>query len=1001
MIGQTISHYRIVSKLGEGGMGVVYLADDTLLGRQVAIKTLVDSSHATQRFRSRFLREARAVSALSHPHIATIYDYGETSEGQPYIVMELIKGETLSDLIHHNKLSLKRSLEIAISVAAALDEAHRHGIVHRDIKPSNIAINERGEVKVLDFGLAKQLELEDASSLPSEAQTRANTQTRDGVIVGTPMYVSPEQALGIGVDARSDLFSLGSVLYECIAGQPAFPGLSAPDIFAKVIRDDTPSPSHFNSLIPPELDRLTHKLLAKKPENRHQTASELIDDLQMVEDSLKDRSSTYKVTQRLQTLPRTRGLSTVSAIFIRPKVSVGYFVALLFLGLLIFGVWFMTRPKLHQPTPLALQFYEKGVRALQDGTYYKASVNLKRAVEADAEFALARARLAEAYSELDYTSEAKDELLSARRIVAGPTALAYLDSLYLDAIEATVTRNLPAAIDAYDRIAKLKPNDGGASLDLGRAFENYDAVDKALEQYLRASSLDGNNPAPLLRLGVLYGRRQDLPQSKAAFEKAENLYKENQNFEGLAEVSYQRGYLFSQMRSPEARNAADQSLKVAQIAENIYQQVRALLLLSTIAYSSGDTSAAQQRATQALELARANSMENLATEGLLDLGYALMIKRSYAESENYLTQARDLAERFKEKRNQARANLLLGTLYIQQDKAEEGAPFIDQALAFYRPGGYRREVSRCMMMIGRQQLLKGDFDGAVKTLDEQLQLARQVEEPGQLASSQSEIAAVLSKQDLYPQALIRYTESYELNKRIDDPFHAAFSLLNRADMLARLGRYDEATAALNELEPVLARISDDNRYKLIWTGAAFVIKAQMALSTQRLVDARQECQKALALLGRDRESMRNMVGEVTAILGLIDVQAGKVVSGKKLCQEAVALADRDHEAPDTRLMLAQALVESGDAKSSLAAAIEAQENFVKLHRSESEWRASLIAARANDRLANNEGTRAQISRAKESLAKIQRDWGAEAFQSYSARPDIKALLEQVNALASR
>ena len=279
-------------------------------------------------------------------------------------------------------------------------------------------------------------------------------------------------------------------------------------------------------------------------------------------------------------------------------------------------------------------------------------------------------------------------------------------------------------------------------------------------------------------------------------------------------------------------------------------------MLSTIAYSAGDTSAAQQRATQALELARTNTMENLATEGLLDLGYALMIKRSYSESENYLKQARDLAERFKEKRNQARANLLLGTLYIQQDDAEKGAPFIDQALAFYGAGGYRREVSRCTMMLGRHQLLKGDFDGAVKTLDDQLQLAKQVEEPGQLASSQAEIAAVLSKQDLYPQALVRYTESYELNKRIDDPFHAAFSLLNRADMLARLGRYQEATAALNELEPLLARISDDNPYKLIWTGASFVIKAQMASSTQRLADARQECQKALAVLGRDRESMK-------------------------------------------------------------------------------------------------------------------------------------------------
>jgi len=155
MIGQTISHYRIVEKLGEGGMGTVYIAEDTLLGRRVAIKTL-NAGHSEKgaHFRSRFLREARSVSALSHPHIATIHDYGE-SDGQPYIVMELVKGETLGELMHNERLTIPRALEIIEQVAMALAEAHRNGIVHRDIKPTNVAIDHRGEVKVLDFGLAK------------------------------------------------------------------------------------------------------------------------------------------------------------------------------------------------------------------------------------------------------------------------------------------------------------------------------------------------------------------------------------------------------------------------------------------------------------------------------------------------------------------------------------------------------------------------------------------------------------------------------------------------------------------------------------------------------------------------------------------------------------------------------------------------------------------------------------------------------------------------------
>jgi serine/threonine protein kinase len=284
MIGETISHYRIVEKLGEGGMGVVYVAEDTVLGRRVAIKMLTSArGPADQHFRMRFLREARAVSTLSHPHIATIYDYGDTDDGQPYIVMELVKGQTLSALMASETLTIPRAIEIVKQVAEALAEAHRNGIVHRDIKPSNIAINERGDVKVLDFGLAKQIDISPVASADLERQELANTQTREGVIVCTPMYASPEQALGAEVDARSDLFSLGSVLYECIAGQPPFSGKNDVEIRARVIRDDPPDLSILNKSVPPELNRITLKTLAKRAEQRYQSAEELISELRTAE----------------------------------------------------------------------------------------------------------------------------------------------------------------------------------------------------------------------------------------------------------------------------------------------------------------------------------------------------------------------------------------------------------------------------------------------------------------------------------------------------------------------------------------------------------------------------------------------------------------------------------------------------------------------------------------------------------------------------------------------
>ena len=263
-------------------MGVVYLAEHTVLGRRVAIKT-ANSNHG------RFLREARAASALSHPHIATIHDYGKTDDGQPYIVMEYIEGKTLADLIREGSLTIPKYLRIIRDVAGALAEAHRHGIIHRDIKPSNIAVDDRGIVKVLDFGLAKHIGLESVEHLPEG--NSLDTRTREGLLVGTPMYFSPEQALGVELDARSDIFSLGLVLYECLTGKPAFVGSTPMEICAKVIRDQPVPPSQINRAVSGDLERVTLRTLEKSADQRYQSASELAADLETLEFSLSSSRS--------------------------------------------------------------------------------------------------------------------------------------------------------------------------------------------------------------------------------------------------------------------------------------------------------------------------------------------------------------------------------------------------------------------------------------------------------------------------------------------------------------------------------------------------------------------------------------------------------------------------------------------------------------------------------------------------------------------------------------
>lgn len=210
MIGKSVGHYRISSKLGAGGMGVVFLAQDTRLGRKAAIKFLPAEMAADPARRQRFLNEARAASALNHPNVCIVYDVGETEDGLPFIAMEFVEGESLDALVRQGPLEIARVIEIATQVADALDAAHKRGIVHRDIKPANISLNERGQVKVLDFGLAKRLPTDTAG----QDVTQDFHQTKEGHVVGSPGYMSPEQALGKDFDPRTDIFSVGVVLYE-------------------------------------------------------------------------------------------------------------------------------------------------------------------------------------------------------------------------------------------------------------------------------------------------------------------------------------------------------------------------------------------------------------------------------------------------------------------------------------------------------------------------------------------------------------------------------------------------------------------------------------------------------------------------------------------------------------------------------------------------------------------------------------------------------------------
>jgi serine/threonine protein kinase/Tfp pilus assembly protein PilF len=982
MLGQTVSHYRILEKLGEGGMGAVYLAEDLHLARRVAIKFLTSTDH---HYRARFIREARAVSALSHPNIAMVHDYGETSTGQPFIVMEYVKGKSLSELLDEG-LTLRRSVEIIGSIAEALGEAHHQGIVHRDIKPSNVLVNERGQVKVLDFGLVKHLFEAPTSDVDLDAQTIYATQTRSDVIVGTPLYLSPEQATGKQIDGRSDLFALGALLYECITGQSAFSGGSVLEIGAQIIHVTPRAPSKINPAVSPALDRVTLKALEKKVEARYQTAAEFLKDLHAAATGLSDdgvpvSSRSSKQTEGFKRA--TNAIGTLTMQLRRQRFSLASVIpAFIVAGVVIWAIYYFWPRSYYQPSAAAVHWYDQGTDSLRNGAYYQASKALTQAVEIDDGYALAHARLAQAWTELDYTERAKDELIAVSSL-ADRSPLSAHDALYLEAIRATVRRKFDDAVKSYTEIARLSPDDSGVYVDLGYAYENNGDPDHALENYLKAIKLNqGQYATAYLRTGIVYNRNGDVENATKMFDEADRLYKAASNTEGLNEVYRQRGILLRNNGQYDKAKAQFQlALDAARAMGNEAQQINLLIDLSYLASKQGQFSEAESYAQQAASFAQQKQLENLTASGLLELGNAFSAKGDYEKAESYFDKAIQFARANKGRLREAMGMTNLGGLYIQTLRIDDGLRMAQQALEYFQQGNYPRLAFVCLTHIGRGLRRKGDYTAAQQALNQKLELAKQTQSQVAVADTHVELGALLLDQEQLPQALGHYDKAIELYGS-NNPFLVAFCNVNRAQILTRLGREQEAKQLLNDLLKTAAKSNN------ALLPDVHLSQAELSLSERNWPQVISSSNEAIKQGG----PKSSVTIQAQSFLALAKAVAGARNDAQKLCDESINAASNAGDfGLYSRALLACAEVslKGNDLENASKLASQAQERFARGGQLESEWRAWVIASRASKNSGDSIKAQEQMKNAESTRSRLEQQWGSDVFKQYAARPDIQ------------
>ena len=953
--------YRLVELLGRGGMGEVYLADDLTLGRKVAIKFLLPDKTQDADARRRLLREAQAAASLDHPGICTVFEMGETPDGRIFIVMQYVEGETLAKVLERGPMPVRDALTLCAHLAEALVAAHHHGVIHRDLKPANVMVTPSGRPKLLDLGIAK---IVSHIGQGSDDSTWSNA-TAAGSLIGTAGYMSPEQVQQRPVDGRSDLFSLGVVLFECLTGRRAFDGAATFETIANVLHVHPPAPSTLRPGLDDSHDELCARLLAKDRDDRFQSADEVVGAIRLLQPGTS--RDTFAPVPHKPVRPwwsRHAKTLAIAAAVIATAV----------------GGWIWTRPRPLPPVPaLSQQWYERGTDAIRDGAYFSAIQALEEAIREFPAHVLAYARLAEAQAELDNEEAAKTALVHVSKLVPDESRLPKTEGLRLQAARGLVLRDVDSAVSLYRQLVDLVPDKSRAWLDVGRAQEAAGRRTEARESYERAIAEQKDYAAAYLRLGTLYGPELKREEALAAFSEAERLYRAASDEEGVTEVMIRRGILYDSGTEPRlARVELERARTRASDSGNVYQQLRIQIALSSVTASDGRFEEAQQIATAAVKQATEHRLDTVGADGLVHLA-GLMLRKRPAEAATLLDQSIRLAEGHKAHRTVANARVNLASVRHEQGRHEEAIGLVDAELPFLQSNRYRRLETTALSIKIRALQALDRLDEARANGANVLSVAETVKDAGQIALAGRNLASVTTALGRYPEALTLRERVEAIRIQQGDKESQPYDLANRADLMIRLGRAREADGVLSELEAAIAARQPE--YEEVAGRVAFLRAFHFTTALR--------CDAVPALVERVR---RDDSAQVSARM-LAPAIGAFCDARRKRPPSALAPAAPDADptlARERHYWLAAAAMDRGDATAAMTEVRRGLTLLGDMPNDELRWRLAAVGAVAA-RMTGDEKAMADLTAsAKAALDRVRSAWNAD-FQTYVQRADVTYL----------